>query len=253
MKTMEGLASEVAGLINSSRRTVVFTGAGISTESGLPDFRSPGGIWQKFDPDDFTYQKFINDAAARRRQWQLLRRLSLVAEPNPAHHAVAELYRLGKLDCVVTQNIDNLHQAAGVPAEKVLELHGSMRWIVCMSCRRRYSAEEVAARLDEEDVPDCEQCHGILKPDVVFFGEQLPQKVFVEAIRRAGDCDLLIVIGSTLTVYPAACVPEYALEAGAGLVIVNLSPTPLDKKADMLIRAKAGEFMSQVLEKVKEG
>jgi len=252
MNTMDALAGEIAELINGSKRIVVFTGAGISTESGLPDFRSPGGIWQRFDPDDFTYRKFIGSADARRKQWRLFRQLSLTAEPNPAHHAIAGLHRLGRLDCVITQNIDNLHQAAGVPSDKVLELHGSMRWMICLSCHKRYSAGQIIARLDEEEVPDCECCNGILKPDIVFFGEPLPEKTLSEAVKRAGSCDLLIVVGSTLTVYPAAYVPEYALDAGARLVIVNLSPTPLDKKADVLVRAKAGEFMPQVLEKVKE-
>jgi NAD-dependent deacetylase len=158
---MDELAGEVAGLIDKSGRTVVFTGAGISTESGIPDFRSPGGIWERFDPEDFTYQKFVGSAEARRRQWRLFRQLSSVAKPNPAHYAVAELHRLDRLDCVITQNIDNLHQSAGVPPEKVLELHGSMRWMVCLSCHQRYPTEQVAARLDKEEVPDCELCNGI--------------------------------------------------------------------------------------------
>ena len=157
---------------------------------------------------------------------------------------------MGKLDCVVTQNIDNLHQSAGVPAEKVLELHGSMREMVCLSCGRRYSAAQVISRLETEEVPDCEQCRGILKPDVVFFGEQLPQGIFNKAAERAGRCDLLIAIGSMLTVYPAAYIPEYALDAGAKLVIINLSSTPLDKQAAVLAQAKAGEFMTQVMQKI---
>jgi NAD-dependent deacetylase len=253
MKSLDSLADEVAELIINSKRTVAFTGAGISTESGIPDFRSPGGIWERFSPDDFTYQKFVKDAEARRRQWRLFRQLSLTAEPNPAHHAIAELYRLGKLDCVITQNIDNLHQRAGIPCDRVLELHGNMQWLVCLGCHRRYPAEQVAARLDNgEEVPDCEMCHGILKPDAVFFGEPLPEKVFKEAVTRSRRCDLLIVIGSTLVVYPAAHVPEYALDTGAKLVIVNLSATPLDRQASVLVRAKAGEVMSRVVQQVKE-
>ena len=250
MENTYELAPEVAGLIKESKRLIVFSGAGISTESGIPDFRGPGGIWQKFDPDDFTYKKFINDASSRRRQWQLFRQLATTVEPNPAHYAVAALHRMGKLDCVVTQNIDNLHQSAGVPAEKVLELHGSMREMVCLSCGRRYSAAQVIDRLETEEVPDCEQCRGILKPNVVFFGEQLPQGIFNKAAERAGRCDLLIAIGSTLTVYPAAYIPEYALDAGAKLVIINLSSTPLDKQAAVLAQAKAGEFMTQVMQKI---
>ncbi len=246
-------AGEVAELIVKARRTVVFSGAGISTESGIPDFRSPGGIWEKFDPEDFTYQKFVRDAQARRKQWQLFRGLSLTAEPNPAHYAIAELYRLGRLDCVITQNVDGLHQRAGIPDDRVFELHGNMRWLVCLGCRRRYPFEEISARLEKgEEVPDCEACHGILKPDAVLFGEPLPEKVFQEATSRSKRCDLFIVIGSTLVVYPAAYLPAYALESGAKLVIVNLSSTPLDGQAQVVVRAKAGEVVPGVVEKVRE-
>ena len=253
MDKLDTLASKIANLIIRAKRVVVFTGAGISTESGIPDFRSPGGFWERFDPEDFTYQKFVKDAEARRRQWRLFSELSLTAEPNPAHYAIAELHRLDKLDCVITQNVDNLHQRAGVPDIKVLELHGNVRWLVCLGCRRRYPFEQVIARLDKgEEVPDCEMCHGILKPDAVLFGEPLPEEVFQEAITRSSRCDLFIIIGSTLVVYPAAYVPEYALDSGAKLVIVNLSATPLDKKTQVLVRAKAGEFMPRVVQQVKE-
>lgn len=253
MKSLDTLADEIAELIIGAKRVVVFTGAGISTESGIPDFRGPGGIWERFDPDDFTYQKFVKDAEARRRQWQLFRGLSLTAEPNPAHYAIAELYQLGKLDCVITQNVDNLHQRAGVPDDRVFELHGNVQWLVCLGCRRRYPFEQVIARLDKgEEVPDCEMCHGILKPDAVLFGEPLPEKVFQEAVTRSSNCDLFIVIGSTLVVYPAAYMPGYALDSGAKLVIVNLSDTPLDKKAKVIVKAKAGEFMLKVVQQVKE-
>jgi NAD-dependent deacetylase len=249
------LAEEVASLIIAARRMVVFTGAGISTESGIPDFRSPGGIWSRFDPDDFTYQKFISDPSARRKQWQMLGEghLTTLAQPNPAHYAITELDKLGKLDCVITQNVDNLHQKAGVPAEKVFELHGNVQWIVCLSCGERYPFEQIKARLDKgEGIPDCEACHGILKPNAVFFGEPLPQEVLEEATLRSSNSDLFIVIGSTLVVYPAAYMPIYAHQAGAKLVIINLSSTPMDREATVLIRARAGEAMSQIIAKVKE-
>jgi NAD-dependent deacetylase len=252
---LETLINQAADLIAESKRVVVFTGAGVSTESGIPDFRSPGGIWERFDPDDFTYQKFVRDASARRRQWQLLwgERLVKEAQPNPAHRAIAELDRLGKLDCVITQNIDNLQQKAGVPADKVFELHGSMQRVVCLSCGRRFPLEQIRARLEQgEEVPDCGICHGILKPDIVFFGELLPPDVFDEAARRAARCDLFIVIGSSLIVYPAAQMPEYAVDAGAKLVIINLSPTPMDVQASVLIRAKAGEVMPGVVPRAAE-
>jgi NAD-dependent deacetylase len=234
---------------------VAFTGAGVSTESGIPDFRSPGGIWSRYDPDDFTYQKFVRDPEARRKHWQLFGEgfLTSGAEPNAAHHAIGELDRLGKLDCVITQNVDNLHQRGGVPDRKVFELHGNMQWALCLNCGRRYPFDQIKARLDSgEEMPDCESCHGTLKPDVVFFGEALPQDVLQEATSRSYACDLFIVIGSTLVVYPAAYMPIYAANAGARLIIVNLSPTPMDEQATVLIRAKAGEAMSAILQRVKE-
>jgi NAD-dependent deacetylase len=248
------LIEQVADLILSSRNTVVFTGAGVSTESGIPDFRSPGGIWDRFDPEDFTYQKFVGDAESRRRQWRMLREgvLTDKAVPNPAHHAIAELDSLGKLDCVITQNIDNLHQKAGVPDEKVFELHGNMQWALCLGCGQRYPFGEIKPRLEQgEDIPDCPRCKGMLKPDIVMFGEQLPVAVLEEASRRSMGCDLFIVIGSTLVVYPAAYMPVYAAQSGARLVIINLSETPMDSKATLVIRAKAGETMPQVVERVK--
>ena len=252
---LEALTEKVADLIINSRKTVVFTGAGVSTESGIPDFRSPGGIWERFDPDDFTYQKFVSNPESRRKQWRMLREGLLTdrAAPNPAHDAIAELDGLGKLDCVITQNIDNLHQKAGVPDDKVFELHGNMQWVVCLGCGRRYPFGEIKSRLDKgEEIPDCEACQGMLKPDVVMFGEQLPSQVLKEASRRSMASDLFIVIGSTLVVYPAAYMPIYAVEAGAKLVIINLSATPMDHQAAVLVRAKAGEAMPKVVQKVKE-
>jgi len=253
VKSVDALAGDIADLIIQSRRTIVFTGAGISTESGIPDFRSPGGIWERFDPDDFTYEKFLGDVQSRRKQWRLFRQLSLTAEPNPAHHAIARLYHQGRLDCVITQNVDSLHQKAGMPEDRVLELHGSARWAVCLGCRRRYPLEQLIARLGgDAEAPVCEACHGILKPDAVFFGEPLPQEVLNEAVSRSSRCRLFIVVGSTLVVYPAAYMPAYALEAGARLVIINLSATPLDEQASVLVRARAGEVLPLIVRKVEE-
>jgi NAD-dependent deacetylase len=249
------LAGRIADLIIESRKLVVFTGAGISTESGIPDFRSPGGIWERFDPEDFTYDRFLTDIECRKKQWRMLKEgiLTDKAEPNPAHVAVAELDRMGKLDCVVTQNIDNLHQKAGVPDEKVYELHGNMQWAICLNCGSRYTFVEIKTRIDRgEEMPDCENCGGMLKPDVVMFGEQLPSQVLNEAARHATESDLMIVIGSTLVVYPAALIPKYAVSAGAGLVIINLSETPMDSQAAVLVRERAGETMTRVVGKVRE-
>ena len=252
-KDFDFLVDKVAALILESSRVVVFTGAGISTESGIPDFRSPGGIWTKFDPDDFTVQKFMSSEKTRRMQWQMMAEGSLLkdAEPNQAHHAVAELEKLGKLTCVITQNIDNLHQKAGSSPDKVFELHGNMKFVRCMSCDRRFPVDDILQRLNKEEIPDCQFCRGILKPDAVFFGESLPQQVLNDAIQHARHCDLFIVIGSTLVVYPAAYMPMYAVESGAKLVIINLSSTPMDAKAAALITASAGEAMGKIVEKVR--
>jgi NAD-dependent deacetylase len=249
------LAARTADLIVESRKLVIFTGAGISTESGIPDFRSPGGIWDRFDPNDFYIDKFLSDSRCRRLQWQIFRDglLSDKAVPNAAHVAIAELHRLGKLDCVITQNIDNLHQKAGVPDDIVFELHGNMRWAICLDCSRRFPFEEIRSRLDAgEEIPDCPVCHGMLKPDVVMFGEQLPYDVLEEAGHRARAADLFIVIGSTLVVLPAAYLPVYAVQSGARLVIINLSDTPLDRQATVVISARAGDTMAAIINKVKE-
>ena len=252
-KGLDYLVDKVAALILESSRVVVFTGAGISTESGIPDFRSPDGIWTKFDPDDFTIQKFMNSEKTRRMQWQMMSEGGLLkdAAPNKAHLAVAELEKLGKLSCVITQNIDNLHQKAGNSPEKVFELHGNIKFVRCMSCSGRFPVEEILVRLDKEEIPDCQFCQGILKPDAVFFGESLPQKALNDAIKHSRNCDLFIVIGSTLVVYPAAYMPMYAVESGAKLVIINLSSTPIDAKATAVITARAGETMESIVGKVK--
>ena len=244
----------LSDLILESKMIIVFTGAGVSTESGIPDFRSPGGIWSRYDPEEFTIQKFLSNPESRKTHWKMLTEAGLTTEakPNPAHYAIAELHQLGKLDCVITQNVDNLHQKAGVPEDRVFELHGNMQRAVCLSCHKHFPLKEVLQRIEEgEEVPDCPYCHGILKPDAVFFGESLPQATLAEASRRSRSCDLLIVVGSTLVVYPAAYIPMYAKEAGAKLVIVNLSETPMDRYATIIIRSKAGEAMSKIMEKVK--
>jgi NAD-dependent deacetylase len=252
---IENSIGKIAELIHESKRLMIFTGAGISTESGIPDFRSPGGIWDRFDPDDFTLDKFISDVESRRKQWRMFGEgmLSDKAEPNKAHIAIAELYDFGKLDCVVTQNIDNLHQKAGVPGEKIFELHGNMNWASCMRCGQRYPFEEIKARLESgEEIPDCKICSGMLKPDIVMFGEQLPVDVLEEASRRAIASDLCIVIGSTLIVYPAAYIPIYAVQSGAGLVIINLSETPVDDKAEVVINTRAGDTMAEIVSQYKK-
>jgi NAD-dependent deacetylase len=243
----------LAGKIARAGRIVVFTGAGVSTESGIPDFRSPGGLWSKFDPEDFTLEKFLTSAETRRRQWQFLLSGGQIrdARPNAAHQAIAELERLGRLDCVITQNIDNLHQKAGNDPARVFELHGNLLFARCLSCGRRYPLSEIIGRsVPIKKEPLCGNCAGILKPDVIFFGEALPGEVLDEAILRAQGCDLLLVVGSSLVVYPAAQIPFLAKQAGAFVAVVNLSPTPADKMADVVIRAPAGEVMAALLAEV---
>jgi len=253
-QNISALIAKTADLILQSRKLVVFTGAGISTESGIPDFRGPQGLWSRFDPDDFTIDKFLSDPESRHKQWYIFKEglMTDKAVPNAAHVAIAELCEMGKLDCVITQNIDNLHQKAGVPDDKVFELHGNMQWAVCLECGRRYNFTEIKARLDAgEDIPDCTECHGMLKPAIVMFGEQLPYDVLEESGRRARSSDLFIVIGSTLVVYPAAHMPRYAVQSGAKLVIINQGETPLDRDAVVCISARAGETMAAIVSKVK--
>jgi len=254
VKSVDEKIGIVADLIVESRRVVVFTGAGVSTESGIPDFRSPGGIWDRFDPDEFTIQRFLSSAETRAKQWRLLIESGLIvdARPNPAHIAIADIEKMGKLSCVITQNIDNLHQKAGNSPERVFELHGSMNWVICLNCHSRYPLPDIRKRLNlESGPPSCEKCSGILKPDVVFFGESLPPLVLNDAIRHSRECDLLIAVGSSLVVYPAAYMPVYAKEAGARIVIVNLTATSYDMMADEVIHRKAGEVMPRVMEAVQ--
>ena len=253
---MEQKIALLADMIVQSERMVILTGAGISTESGIPDFRGPDGIWEQYDPSDFTYQKFVKSAETRQRHWQFYRSGTLGAEnaqPNPAHYAIADLHRMGKLTCLITQNIDNLHQMAGFPDERVIELHGNMRWVKCLGCGDRRSMEEVLKRVEEQDLeePRCELCDGILKPEGIFFGESLPETELREATRFSRNSDVFIVIGSSLVVTPAAYMPSYALRSGARLAIVNIGSTPLDSQATLLIEAKAGEVLPAAVGIVK--
>lgn len=252
---MDDLIGRAAELVATSAPVVVFTGAGVSTESGIPDFRSPTGIWARYDPDDVSYQNFVRSDEGRRKYWVLGRELYATvraAEPNPAHHAITELDRLGLLDCVITQNIDNLHQRAGTTAEKVLELHGNGTRARCLACAAVFSRDEIQARLEAgEAVPDCRLCGGIVKPYTVLFGEPMPARETRLAEERARAAGCFVVVGSSLVVYPAAYMPLYAKEAGARLVIVNLTPTHLDHVADVVIQGKAGDVMARLVASVR--
>jgi NAD-dependent deacetylase len=253
MQNLNNLVEQTAHFIIQSSRIVVFTGAGISTESGIPDFRGKGGLWTKFDPEDFTIERFLSNPESRRIHWKVFREggLTSEAQPNAAHYAIAEMEKLNKLDCIITQNVDNLHQRAGNSPGKIYELHGNFKRVRCLRCGLTQTIEEVLTKFEDEEIPVCDKCRGILKPDVVFFGEALPQKVLENATNHARNCDLFIVIGSTLVVYPAAYLPAYAVESGAKLIIINLGTTPLDYHAEVLISAKAGEVMKLIMEAVK--
>jgi NAD-dependent deacetylase len=254
---MDDLIARAADLIATTPPVVVFTGAGVSTESGIPDFRSPTGLWARYDPDDFTYQRFVASDDGRRRYWAVgaaLYRTVRTARPNPAHEAVVDLDRLGLLDCVITQNIDNLHQVAGTPTEKVIELHGNATRVRCLACGAACTRDEVQDRLEAgEAIPDCRACGGILKPHTVLFGEPMPVRETRSAETRARAAGCFVVVGSSLVVYPAAYMPVYAKEAGARLVIVNLTPTHLDHLADVVIAGKAGDVLARVVERVRVG
>ena len=245
----------VADMVLESKRLVVFTGAGVSTESGVSDFRSPGGIWDRFDPSELNYQTFMASEAGRERYWQFSRALwpeIALAQPNPGHHAIAEFHRLGRLECVITQNIDNLHQRSGVPAEKVIELHGTMKWVNCLECGQRYPREQIQARLDAgTKVPRCDSCGGIIKPATVSFGQPMPERETRQAESAAAASDLFLSVGSSLVIYPAAQMPLIAKDNGAKLVIINLTPTPHDGHADIVINQKTGPVLSAIAERVK--
>jgi NAD-dependent deacetylase len=247
----------VAEWIVTSKRIVVFSGAGLSTESGIPDFRSPGGVWDKYDPEDFYFQNFIASEASREKYWQMATEMwepIEKAQPNPAHLAIAELERLDKLDCVITQNIDGLHFKAGNSEEKVLQLHGTAIFVSCLSCQKRYDRNEIQERIKKgQKAPRCDSCGGLLKPATISFGQSMPEKETQEAYHRSSICNLFIVIGSSLVVQPAASMPLVAKRNGAKLVIINRDPTPYDDMADLVIHGQAGPTMASILEHVKQG
>lgn len=244
-----------ADMIIQSKKLAVFTGAGMSTESGISDFRSPGGIWSRFDPGEFTFQKFLSSEESREKYWEFSTSSwgeMAAAQPNPGHYAIAELDSLGKLDCVITQNIDGLHQRSGIPEEKVIELHGTAWWVNCLECGQRYPREQIQERLKTGiKVPRCDSCGGIMKPATISFGQAMPERETRQAENRAAACDLFLVAGSSLVVYPAAQVPLIAKESGARLIIVNLTPTPHDPHADVIIHNKIGPVLSQIVQRVK--
>ncbi len=247
---MTGDIEQLASLIRISRRTVVFTGAGMSTESGIPDFRSPGGIWTKMMPVEF--QDYVRDPEARRVSWQ--RRFEMeetwnAVQPNDGHRAVAELVAQGRVSHVITQNIDALHQAAGAPDAAVIELHGNTRYAKCLDCGLRVEIPDIRAYFEAHgEAPDCAACGGIVKTATISFGQPMPQDEMLRAEAATLACELMLVMGSSLAVYPAAGFPLMAKRAGARLAILNRDETPQDGFADLVVNAGIGPTMRAVID-----
>ena len=244
------LLDELRHLIDAAARIVVFTGAGISTESGIPDFRSPGtGIWNKVKPIEF--QDFVASEEVRQESWR--RRFSgdrsmENAAPNNGHKAVAKLVAEGKVTAVITQNVDNLFQDAGIPDEQVVELHGNASYAKCLSCETRYELADLEAQFKSlGHVSPCSRCGGIVKSATISFGQAMPEDAMLRAQKFTESCDLMLTTGSTLIVYPAAGFPEYAKRLGAKLAILNREATPLDDLADLVIHGEIGPSLSYVV------
>jgi NAD-dependent deacetylase len=254
---MKEQLERISQWIISSKRIVVFAGAGLSTESGIPDFRSPGGVWDRYDPEDFSFQNFLSSEASREKYWQMATEMygpMKKAQPNLAHLAIAEMEGLGKLDCVITQNIDGLHFKAGNSEDKVIQLHGTAMYVSCLTCGKRYDRDEIQERLRKGlKAPYCDDCRGPLKPATISFGQSMPEKETQEAYHRSSLSDLFVVIGSSLVVQPAASMPLVAKRNGAKLVIINRDPTSYDDMADLVIHGQAGPIMNNILEEVKRG
>ncbi|QZO00704.1 SIR2 family NAD-dependent protein deacylase [Chenggangzhangella methanolivorans] len=231
-------------LIRGARSAVVFTGAGVSTGSGIPDFRSPGGLWSKNRPIDFD--DFYSSLEMRREAWR--RKFTMDdatrgAAPNAAHRAIARFVREGRASVVVTQNIDGLHEASGVPRDRLIELHGNGTYAACLDCRARHELTEVRAVFEASgDPPDCRVCGGLVKSATISFGQAMPVEAMMRAEAAAREADLFLVLGSSLVVYPAAALPVAAKRAGAALVIANREPTDLDPYADLLLRGDLVEI-----------
>jgi NAD-dependent deacetylase len=235
-------------MIARAERVVVFTGAGISTESGIPDFRSPGGVWSRMSP--IYFDEFVSSEARRRESWT--RAFSGAAgwvgkSPNAGHRAVTELAGIGKVAAVITQNVDNLHRASGLPPEKIIELHGNAGYAACLDCGLRHELADLkAAFLETDALPACRECGGIVKTATISFGQPLPREALVRAEAETLACDLFLVLGSSLLVYPAMTLPILAKRNGARLAIVNREPTDQDELADLVLHDEIGPAMSEV-------
>lgn len=249
MLSIEQQLQDAAELIQQAQRIVALTGAGISTESGIPDFRSPGSIWQKQSP--VSYQDFINKREARQKYWQTRRNLSAqvaAAHPNTAHLALAELERKHRLQGIITQNFDGLHHDAGNNPDHIIELHGTSRAAACTLCGKRSPIKELQQRIDAGEIdPQCPDCGGFLKAATILFGQRVPEVELSRARELAATCDLFLVVGSSLKVTPAATLPRIALSNDIPLIIINLQSTPLDDYADVVLNEKAGAVLPPIV------
>ena len=236
-------------MITGAQRIVAFTGAGISTESGIPDFRSPGGIWTKYQPiyfDDFMSSEEMRHEAWRRKF--ATDETMVKAEPNAGHRALAKLVEQRKMTAIITQNIDGLHQRSGVPDSKIIELHGNTTYATCLDCGQRYELAPIKKAFQARgELPMCEKCDGIVKTATISFGQAMPEIQMARAQDETMSCDLFIVLGSSLVVFPAAGFPQIARRKGAKLVILNREPTDQDKTADLVIHGEIGPTMSRVV------
>ncbi len=246
MNSLEERITKAVKLLKSAQAITVFTGAGISTESGISDFRSKGGVWDRYRI--VTYQEFISSHEARVEYWRMKKELFSEikdAKPNKAHTAIAELEKTGKLLCLVTQNIDGLHQDAG--SSKVIELHGTNRKAVCLSCGKLWPIEDMQVRLEAGDLaPSCDECKGFIKTATISFGQAMPEQEMLKAYECALKCDLFIMIGSSLQVEPAASIPREAHRTGSKLIYINRTPTPSDHLAEVIFSESAGDIMSKL-------
>ena len=248
--------NDAVRILSVAPRILAYTGAGISTESGIPDFRGPDGLWTKADPEDFTISRYLANPDLRRRGWRMhlegrLWGARARIEPNPGHIALVDLWQGGRLAGCVTQNIDGLHLKAGLPDGAVAELHGNVREVRCLDCDRRWPTEEVLRRVEAgEEEPRCAVCGGIVKTTTVMFGEALPQGVLERAWDMAAAADAVLAIGSTLGVWPAAEIPFSAAQQGRPLVIINQGPTEMDHLASVRIDGAAGSVLPALVREI---
>jgi NAD-dependent deacetylase len=245
-------AAALARYLSGAQRVVVFTGAGISTESGIPDFRSPGGVWSKMKP--IMFQDFVASPGVRREAWTRVFNKTAGwtgARPNAGHEAVAALANAGKVAAIITQNVDNLHQDSGAALEKIIELHGNASYAKCLDCGQRHELDDLQLPYERGDEIVCTYCAGLLKTATISFGQSMPEAEMIRATEESRACDLFLVLGSSLVVFPAAGLPIEAKRHGAKLIIVNREPTDLDNYADLVLNEEIGPLLTETLRHLK--